>query len=535
MALREILASFGYEIDHAELHKGEAGVSHMIESLRHLGRSVGEAFVAYELKEFVEHVIEGARELAKASIVAGTTTTALQELEHAANMADVDSGTLRMGLMRLQRAMSGAEEGGKGAAGAFHKLGIALKDEEGKPKDTAVVLGEVADKIAALEDPAKQTGMAMQLFGRGGAQLLPMLKKGSAYINEWRGDVEKLGGGFNELFIEKSERAEDATKRLHMAWRSFSVLLVDKLVPVLAEITEKTTDFLVRIMAMRQELDLGRVGLAAFAAVALGGIRSVLGMFGPMLAKLALSTAGFVLLALVAEDFLALMQGDESLVGSIIDHFFGEGSAATFVSDVSAMGASWENFQQGLATLAGTAGADFLLGLIQKVRDLCTWINYARKLLDPFAHIWAAIGGESAGDYNTRIKKERQASFQEHEDDYQTDKNVNHAQYRADFDALKEAAITEKIVADREAQLGQSQGGALHLGPGVPTVVAQNVGVPDYITQGRSYVDKSTTIITTMPGTTGAQAKDIGAAVSKARADRSNNRAAVNALEPAVE
>jgi hypothetical protein len=55
------------------------------------------------------------------------------------------------------------------------------------------------------------------------------------------------------------------------------------------------------------------------------------------------------------------------------------------------------------------------------------------------------------------------------------------------------------------------------------------------MTSPQYFVDKSSTVVQTMPGTTDGQAKAIGSAVAKARRETSEYRGASYALEDAVE
>ena len=147
----------------------------------------------------------------------------------------------------------------------------------------------------------------------------------------------------------------------------------------------------------------------------------------------------------------------------------------------------------------------------------------------------AAIGGESAGEFNKRIKANRDKSFAEADENRATDTNVNHANYRAEFDRIKDAAQTAHIVSGREAQLNQSKPveGGIPLGPGTAQFVQSQV--PGYMTSPKYFVDKSSTVVQTMPGTTDGQVRAISSAVTKARRESNEYRAAANALEPAIE
>jgi hypothetical protein len=534
MALREILASFGYEIDHAELSRGEAGINHMVESIGALGRHIGEAFAAYEIKEFVQRTVEGALELKHAAVIVGTSAQKLQELRYAAEVSEVPVEALSTGLIRLQRAMFVSGNGAMGAGAAFKALGLNQKALS--QMDTTEAFAEVAQAISDVKNPAEQTALAMKIFGRGGAQLLPLLKKGSEGIAELRGEVVKLGGGFSKEYGEKAEKMNEASVRLRMTWLSLRVLLTDHLVPALTRITDKATQFVQGINHLNTSVDIGRVGLSAFIAVAIAGLTTVLPLITQFAIRSALPIAGWILLGLAIEDIVALFQGDISLSGTLIDHFFGPGSAQAFVTDVTAMGASWQNFKDGMAEFAGTAGASFTGWLVDQTKYWAALIEYALKFLNVLGRAQAFVSGESQESYGRRIAGERDQDYAQIGQTSREREDANKASYRSEFDRIRDAASTAKIANDREAQLGQSLpvSGGIPLGPGMATFTP-SPQAPGYITSPQYFVDRSSTVVQTMPGTTDGQVKAIGAAVAKAKRETAEYRAAANALEDVVE
>jgi hypothetical protein len=65
--------------------------------------------------------------------------------------------------------VNAATGGNAELAAAFRRMGIALRDANGKIRTSASVLPELADAFAANENPALRARMATLLFGRGGA------------------------------------------------------------------------------------------------------------------------------------------------------------------------------------------------------------------------------------------------------------------------------------------------------------------------------------------------------------------------------
>lgn len=104
----------------------------------------------------------------------GASVEELSKLEQRAYISGVALETVEMGLVRLTKALHGNDEEAKGAGKALAALG--LRADELRNKDTAESLRIVANELNKYEDGAGKTALALDLFGKAGAQLLPFLK-----------------------------------------------------------------------------------------------------------------------------------------------------------------------------------------------------------------------------------------------------------------------------------------------------------------------------------------------------------------------
>ncbi len=122
----------------------------------------------------------------------GMNTTAFQILRDAAGETGVGVEAFTTAMGRLQRAAAEAADGTKEAVEAFNRLGVRVRDTNGQVRPTADLLLEVADAIARIENPARQTQAAIDIFGRSGAQLLPFLKQGSDGLREFAASAKGI-------------------------------------------------------------------------------------------------------------------------------------------------------------------------------------------------------------------------------------------------------------------------------------------------------------------------------------------------------
>ena len=114
--------------------------------------------------------IDSADGLSKAAQKAGVTTEALSRLKYAADYSDVSLEQLTGGLQKLAKNMADVASGkGATAATALSALGISITDTSGQLRGADEVFIEIADRFGRLEDGSTKTALAMQLFGKTGA------------------------------------------------------------------------------------------------------------------------------------------------------------------------------------------------------------------------------------------------------------------------------------------------------------------------------------------------------------------------------
>lgn len=142
----------------------------------------------------VKSAIDAADQMDELAQKTGTAVKPLSQLAYAGKISGVELDTLATGLKKLNVGMLDLAKGGKGkAADALRDLGISATDSAGALKANDQVLLEVADRFAAMQDGAQKSALAIQLFGKSGAELIPLLNEGAAGINELKAEADALG------------------------------------------------------------------------------------------------------------------------------------------------------------------------------------------------------------------------------------------------------------------------------------------------------------------------------------------------------
>lgn len=138
----------------------------------------------------------------------GLTTKELQGYRYAAAQSGVATTDLESGVEKLQQKLGLALSGAGQDAGMFKALGIDLTDASGKARSSSDVFGDVADRLAGIEDPAQRSAAAAKVFGEDvGPKLLPLLAQGSKGMDDLRSSAEQLGLVLAEGDIQKADEA----------------------------------------------------------------------------------------------------------------------------------------------------------------------------------------------------------------------------------------------------------------------------------------------------------------------------------------
>jgi len=204
-----------------------------------IGVAVGIASAA--TAKLTKDLLDTADSLAKSSQKLGISVESLDALQHYANLSGVNVEQLSAGLRFLSKNAVDTAANTGDARLAFQALGISVVDAHGKLKPTEMLLEEVAEKFAGMEDGAGKTAIAMRIFGKSGAELIPLLNGGAEGFKRNREEAEKYGLITTDL-AKKSERFNDSLTLLARQARGLALdifpAVVDKLNKLVDEFNE---------------------------------------------------------------------------------------------------------------------------------------------------------------------------------------------------------------------------------------------------------------------------------------------------------
>lgn len=191
----------------------------------------------------VKGAIDNADEMSKTAQKVGVTTEALSRLNYAAGLSDVTLEQLSKGLGRLTQSMSQIAQGMAGPAKmAFDALGISAMDANGHLRSSDDVLADVAERFARMEDGATKTALAIALFGRSGADLIPMLNMGKSGLAELATEADRLGITLSTNTGRSAEAFNDSLTRLQSVFAGVINRIMAGILPALDQFSAKISD-----------------------------------------------------------------------------------------------------------------------------------------------------------------------------------------------------------------------------------------------------------------------------------------------------
>ena len=228
--------------------RGKAGMADLRAGIDELARpltrataavgALGEIFVAgfglERLGAMVERAAQLGETLDRLSQQTGVSVENLSGLRYAAEQSGLAADDLDRGLRLLGRNVEQALAQPTGlAARAFGVLGISAQDLEEHSNDLMFVLRQVADAFHDHAAGAQAEALAMAVFGRSGAALIPVLQQGSAGIEAMIARQKALGDQMTGPMAAALAEHRRAINDVETAWGGLVLELTASVAPAL--------------------------------------------------------------------------------------------------------------------------------------------------------------------------------------------------------------------------------------------------------------------------------------------------------------
>ena len=214
---------------------GLSGLASAAQSVNGVLGNLGLAVTAAGMVALVKSSIDAGDELSKMSQRVGISVETLSLWNPLAKQAGVSSEAFEKGLRKLSTAMVDAATGGEDAARTFKTVGVEFRNQDGTLRGTDAVLLDLAERFKAMPDGAEKSALAVHIFGKAGAELIPFLNQGRDGINDLTDELRALGIEMSGESAAQAEVFNDALDKVHLATTSIGTQVMTAFLPALNE------------------------------------------------------------------------------------------------------------------------------------------------------------------------------------------------------------------------------------------------------------------------------------------------------------
>ena len=280
--------------------------------------------------------------MAKMSQRTGISVETLSELAYAAELSGADLDTLEGSLRKMQKAIVAAAEGSESATDALGKLGLTVADLRGLSPDHQFKL--IADRLSQIQSPAVKAALAMELFGKSGTQLLPLMSEGAKGIEALQQQARDLGLTMSTEDAKAAEALNDAFDTLWKVVKQGVFVIGSALAPTLKAVSEWIVNTVVTTTAwIKENKNLVVTILKVAAAVLAGGVAllalgAAISALGTIFGALAAVVTGVIV---VFKVIIAVISAILTPVGLVIAAIAALGAYLIYVSGMGGQALQW--------------------------------------------------------------------------------------------------------------------------------------------------------------------------------------------------
>lgn len=201
------------------------------------------AAIAAPLIAATKSFVEFGDTVDKISARTGASAEFISALGFAAEQSGADIKTLEKAIIGQQRSLNDMNQGLKTAADAYGALGLTAKDFEGLDTEQSFI--KIAEALSKVKDPSLRAATAMEIFGKAGQKLIPLLNGGEAAIKAFTEEAKEAGLIISPEDAKQAAILADALNKAQRALKGLQFKIGASLAKQFTTIVDKITEYIV--------------------------------------------------------------------------------------------------------------------------------------------------------------------------------------------------------------------------------------------------------------------------------------------------
>lgn len=249
--------------------------------------------------------LDAADSIGKLAQQMGMTVEEASVLEYTLGMADVSAEELSTSVKGLNKSLEEAEKPGTAAANAFKAFGLNAKELQNLNVDQRLKV--IAEQFSKFADGPQKSAAAVEMFGKSGLKLIPLLNQGAAGFEAARAEAERLGLILNKDLTDAADSVNDSFDKIGRTLRAAWIKGMQDSLPEIQKVNEAMAVLATKGSSV-QVVFTGIVGFIKVLVTAFYGLVNAIATTGKMLGAMAAA-------------FVALLRGDFAGAKEIVGAF----------------------------------------------------------------------------------------------------------------------------------------------------------------------------------------------------------------------
>lgn len=237
--------------------------NNMASAFSGLGAKIGAALSVGALAAWVKSSVDAMDAMNDIKERTGLATKEIAGLQVALKMSGMQAESLEGAMSKLAKNMAAGDA-------AFAAMGLSVKNTDGSLKSSRQMLAEVADQFAGYEDGAAKAALAQELFGKSGAEMIPLLNGGSKALEEFDAMAQKLGLTMDEQTTANAAKFNDTLDLIGMGFQGIGRQIASQLLPTLSGLAGQFFTAMTKGDNLRKIADALAIALKSLYVVGLG-------------------------------------------------------------------------------------------------------------------------------------------------------------------------------------------------------------------------------------------------------------------------
>jgi len=228
-----------------------------------IGAKIGAALSVGALAAWVKSSVDAMDAMNDVKERTGLATKEIAGLQVALKMSGMQAESLEGAMSKLAKNMAAGDA-------AFAAMGLSVKNTDGSLKSSRQMLGELADQFAGYEDGAAKAALAQELFGKSGAEMIPLLNGGSKALEEFDAMAQKLGLTMDDQTTANAAKFNDTLDLIGMGVQGVGRQVASQLLPTLSGLADQFFTAMTKGDNLKKIADALAIALKSLYVVGVG-------------------------------------------------------------------------------------------------------------------------------------------------------------------------------------------------------------------------------------------------------------------------